>query len=64
MPTTARFGIDEVHGEVRPQDKLDLVARLQSEGRLVAMLATASTMRRHSRLRTSALRWKRGPTWR
>ena len=41
-PTTAnavarRLGIDEVHGEVRPQDKLDLVARLQSEGRRVAM---------------------------
>ena len=32
-----RLGIDEVHGEVRPQDKVDLVARLQSEGRRVAM---------------------------
>ena len=32
-----RLGIDEVHGEVRPQDKADLVARLQSEGRRVAM---------------------------
>ncbi|MGE5739865.1 MAG: copper-transporting P-type ATPase [Betaproteobacteria bacterium] len=41
-PTTAqavarRLGIDEVHGEVRPQDKADLVARLQREGRRVAM---------------------------
>ncbi|HET9668256.1 MAG TPA: HAD-IC family P-type ATPase, partial [Casimicrobiaceae bacterium] len=41
-PTTAHavartLGIDEVHGEVRPQDKLDLVARLQAEGRRVAM---------------------------
>ncbi|HEY3179567.1 MAG TPA: heavy metal translocating P-type ATPase [Casimicrobiaceae bacterium] len=41
-PTTAqavarKLGIDEVHGEVRPQDKADLVARLQSEGRRVAM---------------------------
>jgi Cu+-exporting ATPase len=41
-PTTAkavaqRLHIDEVHGEVRPQDKADLVARLQSEGRRVAM---------------------------
>ena len=40
--TTARavgeeLGIDEVHGEVRPQDKNDLVARLQSKGRRVAM---------------------------
>ena len=41
-PTTARavakrLGIDDVHGEVRPQDKADLVARLQSEGKRVAM---------------------------
>jgi len=33
----ARLGIDEVHGEVRPQDKVDLVAKLQAEGRRVAM---------------------------
>jgi Cu+-exporting ATPase len=33
----SRLGIDEVYGEVRPQDKADLVARLQSEGRKVAM---------------------------
>ena len=32
-----RLGIDDVYGEVRPQDKVDLVARLQAEGRLVAM---------------------------
>jgi Cu+-exporting ATPase len=32
-----KLGIDEVHGEVKPADKLDLVARLQSEGRVVAM---------------------------
>ena len=29
--------IDEVHGEVRPKDKLDLVADLQRKGRRVAM---------------------------
>ena len=33
----ARLQIDEVHGEVKPQDKLQLVERLQSEGRIVAM---------------------------
>jgi Cu+-exporting ATPase len=33
----ARLGIDEVHGEVKPADKLALVTRLQSEGRIVAM---------------------------
>jgi Cu+-exporting ATPase len=31
------LGIDEVHGEVRPQDKLDLVNRLKAQGRRVAM---------------------------
>ena len=32
-----RLGIDEVHGEVKPADKLELVERLQAEGRVVAM---------------------------
>ena len=41
--TTARavgrkLGIDEVHGEVKPKDKDDLVARLQAEGHIVAMV--------------------------
>lgn len=31
------LGIDEVHGEVRPKDKLALVQRLKAEGRKVAM---------------------------
>lgn len=40
--TTARtvarqLGIEEVHGEVRPKDKDDLVAQLQANGRRVAM---------------------------
>ncbi|MBN4659131.1 HAD-IC family P-type ATPase, partial [Escherichia coli] len=33
----ARLGIDEVYGEVKPADKLQLVERLQREGRIVAM---------------------------
>ena len=32
-----RLGIAEVHGEVKPADKLKLVEKLQSEGRVVAM---------------------------
>lgn len=32
-----QLGIDEVHGEVKPADKLDLVTRLQDEGCIVAM---------------------------
>jgi len=33
----ALLGIDEVHGEVKPADKLALVQRLQQEGRIVAV---------------------------
>jgi Cu+-exporting ATPase len=33
----ARLGIDEVHGEVKPADKLQLVEALQNQGRVVAM---------------------------
>jgi P-type Cu+ transporter len=32
-----RLGIDEVHGEVNPADKLKLVEKLQAQGRIVAM---------------------------
>jgi len=31
------LGIDEVHGEIRPKDKAELVQRLKAEGRRVAM---------------------------
>ena len=33
-----RLGIDEIHGEVKPADKLELVEKLQQEGRIVAMV--------------------------
>ncbi len=33
----SQLGIDEVHGDVRPADKLALVARLKAEGHRVAM---------------------------
>src|SRR3546814_3602924 len=32
-----QLGIDEIHGEVKPADKLELVSKLQAEGRIVAM---------------------------
>jgi Cu+-exporting ATPase len=32
-----RLGIDEVHGEVKPEDKLALVEKLQAQGRVVGM---------------------------
>ncbi|MEO3973969.1 heavy metal translocating P-type ATPase [Streptomyces sp. CAU 1734] len=34
----AEVGIDEVHAEVMPEDKVDVVKRLQAEGRSVAMV--------------------------
>ena len=33
----SRLGIEEIHAEVKPADKLELVDRLQKEGRIVAM---------------------------
>lgn len=33
----AKLGIEEVHGEVKPADKLALVERLQAQGKVVAM---------------------------
>ena len=33
----ARLGINEVYGEVKPADKLELVIKLQKKGRIVAM---------------------------
>jgi Cu+-exporting ATPase len=33
----AKLGIDEIHGDVKPADKLALVSKLQAEGRIVAM---------------------------
>ena len=33
----SKLGITEVYGEVKPQDKLKLVEKLQNEGRIVAM---------------------------
>ena len=34
----AQLGIEEVHGEVKPAEKLDLVNKLQQEGHIVAMV--------------------------
>jgi len=33
-----KLGIEDVYGEVKPQDKLNLVERLQGEGKVVAMV--------------------------
>lgn len=60
----ARLRIDEVHGEVKPADKLALVEKLQKEGHVVAMAGMASTMPRRWPRPTLALRWGRAPMWR
>ncbi len=33
----SKLGIDEIYGEVKPQDKLDLVTKFQAQGKIVAM---------------------------
>ena len=58
----ARLGIDEVHGEVKPADKNDLVGKLQAEGRIVAMAGDGINDARRSRARTWASRWAPAPT--
>lgn len=60
----ARLVIDEVHGEVKPTDKLALVEKLQGERCIVAMARTASTTRPRWHAPTSASPWAPAPTWR
>ena len=55
-----RIGIDEVHREVKPADKLELVAELQAEGRRVAMAGDGiTTTLRRWHVPTCASRWAR-----
>jgi Cu+-exporting ATPase len=59
-----RLGIDEVHGEVKPADKLALVEKLQPRAASWRWPATASTTRRRWRRPMSASPWAPAPTWR
>ena len=60
------LGIDEIEAEVLPERKSEVVKRLQSEGRVVAMAETGLTMRQHSPRPRWALPWVRERTspWR
>ncbi len=55
-------GIDEVIAEVRPDEKRDVIERLQREGELWRWRGMASTMPRRWRRRRSVSRWGLAPT--
>ncbi len=66
----AEAGVDDFIAEATPEDKLAYIRRAQAEGRLVARLATAPTMRRRwprpmsgSRCRPGPRRRARPATW-
>ena len=59
-----RLGITEVEAEVLPDGKGDVVARLRAEGRVVAMVATASMTLPPWPPPTWAWPWAPAPTWR
>jgi P-type Cu+ transporter len=59
-----RLGIDEVHGEVKPADKLKLVEKLQPRAASSPWPATASTTPRRWPAPMSASPWAPAPTWR
>ena len=64
-PSRARLGIDEVHGEVKPADKLALVETLQTRGPRRGDGRRRHQRRAGARARpTSASRWAPAPTWR
>ena len=60
----AAVGIDTIHADVSPADKLRIIGELQSRGRASPWRATVSTMRPRSRRRISVSRWARAPMWR
>jgi Cu+-exporting ATPase len=58
-----KLGIDEVIAEVLPDQKVDVVKQLQTQGRFVAMAGTELTMRPLWLKRKWALQWGPGQMW-
>ncbi len=61
---TEKLGIVEVHGEIKPADKLALVTQLQSEGRVFAMAGDGINGAPALAKAISASPWAPAPTWR
>ncbi len=59
-----RLGIDEVHGEVKPADKLNWSRSCNRRAASSRWPVTASMTRPHSRAPMSASRWAPARTWR
>jgi len=58
-----RLGLDEVHAEVKPADKLELVSRLQAEGHMVAMAGDGINDAPAWPRPMLAWPWAPAPTW-
>jgi Cu+-exporting ATPase len=58
-----RLGIEEIHGEVKPADKLALVEKLQEAQRKVAMAGDGINDAPALTKADVGLRWERVRTW-
>ena len=59
-----RLGINDIHGEMKPADKLKLVEKLQAEGRVVAMAGDGINDAPALAHADVGIAMARAPTWR